>query len=216
MLRAARLARATVWDALERGATGLAISAAILAVGLGELDVSPEARTARENCPPCSTPSAFPAWCTHYSSNWGGMTDFDGDAEFDPILSLAGMGILGDLWKAYNDVLEDKPILTKACTSLCGFSIGDVLAQKFVSPGDDFDYKRLARMASFGFVIHGTVSHFFYNKLEEVIPGKDAIGIISKVLTDQLLWAPIFTIIVRCHFLLLWCMVPRPSCFLAR
>jgi hypothetical protein len=32
-------------------------------------------------------------------------------------------------WAAYNDALDKKPLLTKALTSLVGWSLGDVLAQ---------------------------------------------------------------------------------------
>ncbi len=87
--------------------------------------------------------------------------------------ALALSGIMGSLWDEYNEMLNKNPILTKASTSLAGFSIADVLAQKFVSQGNDttFSYARLARMATFGFLIHGTLSHLFYDKLDCLIPG---------------------------------------------
>lgn len=44
---------------------------------------------------------------------------------------------------------------SQACTSLVGFSIGDFLAQKGTSK-EKFSYERLARMAAFGFLFHGT------------------------------------------------------------
>ncbi len=91
----------------------------------------------------------------------------------DGIPAMALSGILGSLWDEYVDMLNKNPVLTKASTSLAGFSIADVLAQKFVSQGNDtvFSYARLARMATFGFLIHGTLSHFFYAKLDDLIPG---------------------------------------------
>jgi protein Mpv17 len=120
-----------------------------------------------------------------------------GDEENDDnsLVTFAAMGFIGSLWSSYEDALEENPILVKACTSLIGFSVGDFLAQKFVSKSPEFDYYRLARMASFGFLFHGTISHFFYNKLEDVIPGTTTIPIIKKVFTDQVLWAPIFTFV---------------------
>ncbi len=80
---------------------------------------------------------------------------------------------MGSLWDEYNDMLNKNPVLTKACTSLAGFTIADVLAQKFVSQGNGtvFSCPRLARMATFGFLIHGTLSHYFYAKLDSLIPG---------------------------------------------
>mmetsp|Transcript_14420 Transcript_14420/g.21401 ORF Transcript_14420/g.21401 Transcript_14420/m.21401 type:complete len:282 (+) Transcript_14420:54-899(+) len=119
----------------------------------------------------------------------------DGNNGREVLLSLAAMGVLGDIWTSYENALASNPILVKACTSLVGFSVGDFLAQKCISKSSEFDYLRLARMASFGFLFHGTVSHFFYNKLEEVIPGTTTLPVIKKVLTDQVLWAPIFTFV---------------------
>lgn len=67
----------------------------------------------------------------------------------------------------------------QACTSLVGFSIGDFLAQKGTSK-DKFSYERLARMAAFGFLFHGTISHFFYNALDSLLPGTAAITVVQK------------------------------------
>lgn len=61
-----------------------------------------------------------------------------------------------------------------------GFSIGDFLAQKGTSK-DKFSYERLARMAAFGFLFHGTISHFFYNALDSALPGTAAVTVVQKV-----------------------------------
>lgn len=45
---------------------------------------------------------------------------------------------------------------------------------------------------SFGFLIHGTTSHWFYGKLDGAIPGTGAGAVASKVFIDQVLWNPIF------------------------
>lgn len=39
---------------------------------------------------------------------------------------------LGILWVAYNSLLESQPLLAKSLTSMIGFSLGDLLAQKFI------------------------------------------------------------------------------------
>ena len=59
-----------------------------------------------------------------------------------PYLSLS-LSLQGDkkddgqgLWAAYNAKLESDPIVTKAMTSLVGFTLGDILAQKFVEKKD--------------------------------------------------------------------------------
>lgn len=39
---------------------------------------------------------------------------------------------LGILWAAYISLLDTQPILTKSLTSMTGFALGDLLAQKFL------------------------------------------------------------------------------------
>ena len=48
----------------------------------------------------------------------------DGDKK-----KAAGLGIF---WVAYNSLLESQPILAKSLTSMTGFALGDLLAQKFI------------------------------------------------------------------------------------
>merc|ERR1712097_152715 len=71
---------------------------------------------------------------------------------------------------SYQKALDDKPIFTKACTSGVGFAVSDVLTQLFIEKMD-FDLKRLVKMASFGFLLHGTTGHFFYNFLDGKLKG---------------------------------------------
>ncbi|OSX77133.1 hypothetical protein BU14_0161s0053 [Porphyra umbilicalis] len=93
----------------------------------------------------------------------------------------------------YEMWLGKKPILTKALTSAVGFAIGDILAQCFLGGDAAFDWARFARVASFGFVLHGTTGHVWYGKLDQLLPGTEAWKVAVKVAADQLLWAPIFT-----------------------
>jgi protein Mpv17 len=99
---------------------------------------------------------------------------------------------LTQAWKRYESLLDEKPLLMKALTSLVGFALGDTLAQLFIQKTDPFDFARLARLASFGFLVHGTTSHWFYGMLDGKIPGKSAKVVFSKVFIDQVLWNPIF------------------------
>lgn len=39
---------------------------------------------------------------------------------------------LGIFWAAYISLLDTQPILTKSLTSMTGFALGDLLAQKFI------------------------------------------------------------------------------------
>merc|ERR1712087_671512 len=95
------------------------------------------------------------------SGNGGDSTGSTPDAEDsgDDVFPLV------KLWKQYEVLLDEKPLLMKALTSLTGFAIGDILAQIFIQK-QEFDWFRLFRLASFGFLVHGTTSHWFYGKLD--------------------------------------------------
>jgi len=96
------------------------------------------------------------------------------------------------MWAAYEAALEKNPLLIKGLTSFVGFTIGDLLAQLFIEKSGPYDPLRTLRLASFGFLVHGTTSHWFYGKLDGYIPGKAAKDVASKVFIDQVLWNPIF------------------------
>lgn len=105
-----------------------------------------------------------------------------------------GSNLFTKLWASYNSRLDRFPIATKAMTSLIGFFIGDLIAQKFLGENKgSLDWARSARMASFGFLIHGPTGHYFYSALDRLIVGTAPLKVAAKVVIDQLLWAPIFT-----------------------
>ena len=56
------------------------------------------------------------------------------------------------VWAAYNKALAAQPLLVKAMTSLTGFTVGDILAQKFISPEDDYDFARTLRLGGSRFL----------------------------------------------------------------
>jgi len=99
----------------------------------------------------------------------------------------------GGAFADYQAALEKKPILTKMCTSGVGFAVSDTLTQLFIEKGD-FDFKRLVKMASFGFLLHGTTGHYFYNFLDSVMAGATPKFVAAKVAIDQTLWAPVFMV----------------------
>lgn len=100
---------------------------------------------------------------------------------------------MSGLWAKYNKLLEAQPLLTKMLTSLCGFSIGDILAQNFINTdGKPYDVMRTVRMGSFGFLCHGSTGHYFYGFLDSKLPGTKPATVATKVLIDQTIWNPIF------------------------
>ena len=100
---------------------------------------------------------------------------------------------MSGLWARYNKLLEAQPLLTKALTSLTGFTAGDILAQSFIEGSDKpYDLMRTVRLGSFGFLIHGTTGHYFYGFLDSKLPGTAPLTVASKVAIDQTIWNPIF------------------------
>ena len=96
------------------------------------------------------------------------------------------------LWARYNKLLEAQPLLTKASTSLVGFTAGDLLAQNFVEDNGKYDPMRTLRLGSFGFLVHGTTGHYFYGFLDSKLPGTKPVTVAKKVIIDQVFWNPIF------------------------
>jgi len=94
-------------------------------------------------------------------------------------------------WAAYNRALDENPLTAKACTSLVGWALGDLLAQIFIG-GGAFDMKRFLTLSAFGLLYHGPSGHYFYNWLDSKIPGKDGASVAKKILIDQAAWCPIF------------------------
>jgi len=100
------------------------------------------------------------------------------------------------IWAQYNKLLAAQPLFTKACTSLTGFTLGDILAQKFVNDDNKaYDVMRTVRLGSFGFLVHGTLGHYFYGMLDAKMPGTAPATVVKKVAIDQLLTNPIFGLI---------------------
>eukprot|EP00532_Pseudo-nitzschia_australis_P005685 CAMPEP_0168165016 /NCGR_PEP_ID=MMETSP0139_2-20121125/1254_1 /TAXON_ID=44445 /ORGANISM="Pseudo-nitzschia australis, Strain 10249 10 AB" /LENGTH=234 /DNA_ID=CAMNT_0008082089 /DNA_START=276 /DNA_END=980 /DNA_ORIENTATION=- len=106
----------------------------------------------------------------------------------DPTL-VRGGAVPG--WAAYNKALDESPLTAKACTSLVGWGLGDVLAQIFIT-GGPFDVKRFITLSVFGLLYHGPSGHYFYNWLDAKIPGKDGASVAKKILIDQTMWCPLF------------------------
>jgi len=99
---------------------------------------------------------------------------------------------LAQFLAAYDRETAKNPILIKGLTSFIGFSLGDLLAQKFIDKKEKLDLARLLRLASFGLIIHGPTGHFFYGFLDGKMPGTGPVTVASKVAIDQILWNPIF------------------------
>ena len=66
-----------------------------------------------------------------------------------------------NLLRRYCLSLENNPTVTKACTSLVGFMLGDCLAQK-LEGNDVLELARVARLGAYGLLLDGPVGHMWY------------------------------------------------------
>lgn len=102
-----------------------------------------------------------------------------------------------NLWQRYCQSLETNPFVTKACTSLVGFMLGDCLAQKL--EGDDLiNLARVARLGAYGVLLDGPVGHIWYKWLDGTVDKtfenpKGTAAVAIKTSADQLIWAPVMT-----------------------
>eukprot|EP00892_Ulva_mutabilis_P008479 jgi/Ulvmu1/6002/UM026_0128.1 len=108
----------------------------------------------------------------------------------EPVLKL-------NLWQKYCQSLETNPFVTKACTSLVGFMLGDCLAQRL--EGDDLiNITRVLRLGAYGMLLDGPVGHLWYKWLDGTVDRsfenpKGTAAVAIKTSADQLIWAPIMT-----------------------
>lgn len=97
----------------------------------------------------------------------------------------------------YCSCLEQRPLLTKACTSFVGFMIGDMIAQQ-ISHHGFVDLMRVGRLGAYGLFIDGPVGSLWYELLEVHVCPEDPTGtkaVLLKTAADQLLWAPVMTVV---------------------
>lgn len=102
-----------------------------------------------------------------------------------------------DLWNLYSKVLQENPILTKACTSATVYTIGDIISQRAEGKNmEDLDRYRVLRSLIAGFVGHGPLSHFWYIICDgffgDVLHWNAWWAVFPKVVVDQLLWGTIW------------------------
>jgi len=116
--------------------------------------------------------------------------------------------VLTDAWASYNTLLETSPLITKSVTA-CGILgaadlAGQVLEKK-ISPSEDIeddssiDLARFIRFAIFGLVLQAPWNHYYYLLLDGVLPPTEdpfSTTTAAKVVIDQFVQAPIFTVLI--------------------
>lgn len=91
----------------------------------------------------------------------------------------------------YESTVTAHPVITKACTSMTAYAIGDFLAQ--ILQGKDLktvDLVRTARSATAGFVVHGPLCHYEMEFFARFLDFNGAWwNFLPKVFVDQTVWS---------------------------
>lgn len=125
---------------------------------------------------------------------------------------------VNELWNSYLDALESNPLLVKSITAgvilgaadLSGQAIQQATSAKEIAATEDMmtstvgggggvDIARFVRFAFFGFILQAPWNHFYYLLLDGALPptvDPFTSTTFIKVLIDQFIQAPIFTVLI--------------------
>ncbi|XP_057505465.1 uncharacterized protein LOC130788769 isoform X2 [Actinidia eriantha] len=96
-------------------------------------------------------------------------------------------------WIAYEEALRNNPVLAKMVISGVVYSIGDWIAQCYEGkPLFEFDRTRTFRSGLVGFLLHGSLSHYYYQLCEALFPFDDWWVVPAKVAFDQTVWSAVW------------------------
>lgn len=112
---------------------------------------------------------------------------------------------LEDLWSSYLTALDSDPLLVKSVTAGVILGAADLAGQSIQrattkdESDEGVDIARFLRFAFFGFILQAPWNHFYYLLLDGALPPTEdpfttTTGI--KVIIDQFVQAPIFTVII--------------------
>eukprot|EP01111_Echinosteliopsis_oligospora_P015412 TRINITY_DN609_c0_g1_i1.p1 TRINITY_DN609_c0_g1~~TRINITY_DN609_c0_g1_i1.p1 ORF type:complete len:189 (+),score=30.82 TRINITY_DN609_c0_g1_i1:119-685(+) len=108
-------------------------------------------------------------------------------------MSLSKGSSLDNFWKWYQKNLKENPVLTKTVTSAISSTLAAIVAQKYVE-GRPLDFARTVRLGLFGATIAPLI-HQWYLALDRAFHGRKGRDVvITKILMDQLLFAPLINI----------------------
>ncbi|XP_065175062.1 mpv17-like protein 2 [Sycon ciliatum] len=83
-------------------------------------------------------------------------------------------------------------VVTNSTTTTGLFGFGDILQQKVIEKRESIDWPRAGRMAAMGLLI-GPLNHYWYVFLDRRWPGKTHRLVLTKVLLDEIAYAPVGT-----------------------
>ncbi len=124
------------------------------------------------------------------------------------LAELGGSGIT-EVWNSYLNALEANPLLVKSVTAGVILGAADLSGQAIQQATADsssesaaaasVDIARFLRFAFFGFILQAPWNHFYYLLLDGALPPTEdpfTSTTAIKVVIDQFVQAPIFTVII--------------------
>ena len=124
------------------------------------------------------------------------------DSSTDTFISASNGVDLGTLWQSYNDALQENPLVTKSVTASLILGAADLAGQSLeqrTSSSSQVNWLRAARFAFFGLVLQAPWNHFYYLLLDGALPPTPdpfTSTTLIKVIIDQFIQAPIFTVLI--------------------
>lgn len=117
----------------------------------------------------------------------------------DLALRMSNNNVVTVAWSRYLRSLEREPIKTKAITSGTLAALSDITAQKLASNAP-LNWRRTLALALFGFVWSGPSNHYWQLFTNQLFKGKkDAASVAQKVLIDNLVYSPVFNLLVMAY-----------------
>ncbi|KAF8057927.1 Serine/threonine-protein phosphatase PP1 isozyme 1 [Scenedesmus sp. PABB004] len=98
----------------------------------------------------------------------------------------------GGLWGEYNRLLASHPLLVKAVTTAVLSALGNVICQLLVEGAPALDGRRLATFTALGFAWVAPCLHFWFARLNALVPAAGNAGALGRMAVDQLCFAPVF------------------------
>ncbi|XP_058191170.1 protein sym-1-like [Rhododendron vialii] len=96
----------------------------------------------------------------------------------------------------YLGMVKSRPILTKSITGALIYTAADLSSQIIVQPSSEsYDVVRTLRMAGYGMLILGPSLHFWFNFVSKVLPKRDIMTTLKKIVMGQILFGPAMTVI---------------------
>ncbi|KAK6919526.1 Mpv17/PMP22 [Dillenia turbinata] len=96
-------------------------------------------------------------------------------------------------WIAYEQALKTNPVFAKMLISGFVYSVGDWIAQCYEGkPLLEFDRTRMFRSGLVGFLLHGSLSHYYYQFCEALFPFQGWWVVPAKVVFDQTAWSAVW------------------------